>query len=112
MFVLQEFSTKNKLLITGTPLQNSVEELWYIPLFVHLLIVFSSIVFCFYSQFILSKFMVVFSHAFSHWMLDRALLHFLDHDKFRSKEEFIERYKNLSSFNEIEVLGCFLVAIQ
>ncbi|KAG0504674.1 hypothetical protein M758_N027000 [Ceratodon purpureus] len=25
---LQEFSTKNKVLVTGTPLQNSVEELW------------------------------------------------------------------------------------
>ena len=28
-FVLQEFITKNKVLVTGTPLQNSVEELWY-----------------------------------------------------------------------------------
>ncbi|KAL0923098.1 hypothetical protein M5K25_007143 [Dendrobium thyrsiflorum] len=57
---LLEFSTKNKLLVTGTPLQNSVEELW-------------------------------------------ALLHFLDAGKFSSKDDFVENYKNLSSFNEIEL---------
>ncbi|KAL2485488.1 Protein CHROMATIN REMODELING 5 [Abeliophyllum distichum] len=57
---LLEFSMKNKLLITGTPLQNSVEELW-------------------------------------------ALLHFIDPDKFKSKEDFVQKYKNLSTFNEMEL---------
>ncbi|WJX39375.1 Protein CHROMATIN REMODELING 5 [Trifolium repens] len=57
---LLKFSTKNKFLITGTPLQNSVEELW-------------------------------------------ALLHFLDPNKFKSKDEFVQNYKNLSSFHENEL---------
>lgn len=35
--------------------------------------------------------------------LCRALLHFLDPDKFRSKDDFVQNYKNLSSFNENEV---------
>lgn len=34
----------------------------------------------------------------------RALLHFLDPYKFNNKDEFVQNYKNLSSFNEIEVL--------
>lgn len=38
-----------------------------------------------------------------HYDLNRALLHFLDHDKFKSKDDFIQNYKNLSSFNENEV---------
>lgn len=36
----------------------------------------------------------------------RALLHFLDPDKFRSKDDFVQKYKNLSSFNETEVSLC------
>ncbi|CAB4308811.1 unnamed protein product [Prunus armeniaca] len=32
-----------------------------------------------------------------------ALLHFLDSDKFKNKDDFVQSYKNLSSFNEIEL---------
>lgn len=37
-------------------------------------------------------------------MYCRALLHFLDPVKFNSKDSFVEKYKNLSSFNETEVV--------
>jgi len=33
----------------------------------------------------------------------RALLHFLDQDKFRNKDDFVEKYKNLSSIDENEL---------
>lgn len=113
---MQEFSTKNKLLITGTPLQNSVEELWYIPLHVPLCASISQHCFLLLpSIYIINTNGLFFSSyfvSFSYLIFGRALLHFLDHDKFRSKEEFVERYKNLSSFDEIEVLGFLLIAIQ
>ncbi|KAK2631144.1 hypothetical protein EUGRSUZ_L03337 [Eucalyptus grandis] len=35
--------------------------------------------------------------------MNRALLHFLDPDKFKSKDDFVQNYKNLSSFNENEL---------
>lgn len=47
----------------------------------------------------------------------RALLHFLDPAKFKNKDEFVQNYKNLSSFNESEVsfvyckLACCLTEI-
>lgn len=41
--------------------------------------------------------------AYFYSLSDRALLHFLDPDKFKSKDDFVHNYKNLSSFNEIEV---------
>ncbi|KAJ6984629.1 protein CHROMATIN REMODELING 5-like isoform X2 [Populus alba x Populus x berolinensis] len=92
---LLEFSTKNKLLITGTPLQNSVEELWFL--------------------FISSNSLLLFLHSnFRNYPVPNlpprydnyeglALLHFLDPDKFRSKDDFVHNYKNLSSFNENEL---------
>ena len=39
-----------------------------------------------------------------HFVSHRALLHFLDPDKFKSKDDFIYNYKNLSSFDENEVI--------
>lgn len=36
-------------------------------------------------------------------LFSRALLHFLDPDKFKNKDDFVQNYKNLSSFNESEV---------
>lgn len=49
---------------------------------------------CFYS--------FLSSNSFNFYI--RALLHFLDPYKFNNKDEFVQNYKNLSSFNEIEVL--------
>jgi hypothetical protein len=43
-------------------------------------------------------------NIFFYFAFCRALLHFLDPVKFNSKDTFVERYKNLSSFNETEVL--------
>uniref|UniRef100_A0A7N0ZT06 SNF2 N-terminal domain-containing protein n=1 Tax=Kalanchoe fedtschenkoi TaxID=63787 RepID=A0A7N0ZT06_KALFE len=37
------------------------------------------------------------------WLKYRALLHFLDPPKFRNKDDFVQNYKNLSSFNEKEL---------
>lgn len=39
----------------------------------------------------------------------RALLHFLDPEKFKSKDDFVQNYKNLSSFNENEVQFSILI---
>uniref|UniRef100_A0A7N0TB59 SNF2 N-terminal domain-containing protein n=1 Tax=Kalanchoe fedtschenkoi TaxID=63787 RepID=A0A7N0TB59_KALFE len=37
------------------------------------------------------------------WLTYRALLHFLDPPKFRNKDDFVQNYKILSSFNEKEL---------
>lgn len=47
--------------------------------------------------------MVPLLNFFSSLWKNRALLHFLDPDKFKSKDDFVQNYKNLSSFNENEV---------
>lgn len=47
-----------------------------------------------------------FAFALFHFylfILNRALLHFLDPDKFSSKDSFVQNYNNLGSFNETEV---------
>lgn len=53
--------------------------------------------------------LLFFSPIFAEFILIcRALLHFLDAAKFNSKDIFVEKYKNLSSFNETEVMFFFL----
>ncbi|KAM7497109.1 hypothetical protein LguiA_021523 [Lonicera macranthoides] len=47
--------------------------------------------------------MVDEAHRLKNSEASLALLHFLDPDKFKSKDDFVQNYKNLSSFNENEL---------
>lgn len=75
------------------------------------------------SIFLLTCEYIYIDHSYN---VNRALLHFLDPEKFRNKDVFVQNYKNLSSFNENEVqnsvpisctfieklcLSCILIAI-